>query len=167
MITFSPLTKEEIGRSPGVPIGQFYGHEVSAIKEVISKIYSGGNYLQVTKGFGKYGITNLFLQALGYMTPTNEWAGLHGFTTTEAFLHSDHTQEQVMDKCLSMLYSAATRGIIISSTTKVEAAGLLISAYCLGVEETRIAITTKNKDTEWVELYMKMGKQAMAVVESL
>jgi hypothetical protein len=166
MITFAPLSKDEVGKSPGVPIGKFYGHEISAIKEVISKMYSGSDYLQTSKGFGKYGLTNTALQALGYMGPTNTWLGLHGFTTAESFLHSDHTQEQAMDKCLQYLYDAS-RGIINSSTTKADAAGLLISAYCLGVDETRVALITKNKDTEWVELYMKMGKQAMAVVESL
>lgn len=167
MITFTPLTKEEIGRSPGVPIGKFYGHEISAIKEVISKMYSDGDYLQNSKGFGKYGLTTHALQTLGYMTSANEWAGLHGFISADSFLHSDHTQEQAMDKCLSILYTSSSRGLINSSTTKADAAGLLISAYCLGVEETRVAIATKNKDTEWVDLYMKMGKQAIAVVDSL
>lgn len=101
------------------------------------------------------------------MNEAGQWTGMQGFTTQESFLNSESTQETLMDAYLIKLYPQVYGSLITPSTTKADACGILVSAYCLGVENTRLAIVSKSSDTQWVEMYIKMSKQALILNEQL
>jgi hypothetical protein len=155
MLTFTPLTRADVGNCPSVAIGVLFENEVSAVKAAIAKLS--------TAGVGKYGLSYPALTSHGYVSE-GTWLGLHGFTTVQSFEESEHTQEQVMNKHLTNIYAELLKFGVIATTMPVsDLVGYMVAAYFMDVMPLVKVVRNKAATSEQLEFYMRVGSQASSV----
>ena len=154
-------------------IGILTQTDVTALNAQLGFNESGGDYTYVAESgqIGKYALTADDLIASGYLKEgtdntidaiqnPNNWRGSNGINDLESFLQAPTVQERVQyDRTRNIYAQLESEGLITSSTTNQEAAGLVSAAIKTSPQEVYSWYTTGNlpadSGTELVQSYKR------------